>query len=419
MRPPGSENIAGLGLEQVARDAPVAIAVIDVSGHVVYSNGRAQELTSRQLGTEMPADIDGAIDVFHPDGRRYERHELPAVRSITSGEEIVDEEFFYLLADGSRLSIRCSSSPVRNADGEIVAAVLAQADVTARKAQERRLTYVDGLPDSTEDAIVAFDSQWFVTVWNAGAERLYGRTADETLDRHTLRTTVRLGVPLDARRKPKDSTRILLVDDHASIREALAAMLEREPDLEVSAQAASLAEARGLLEDVDVALIDLGLPDGSGIDLIKDLQETSPRAQALVLSASVDRLETARAVQAGAAAVLSKTAHLDEVVDAVRRLRAGETLLPLDEVVGLLRFAGERRRQEHEASQALERLTRRELDVLQALADGLDSQAVADRLFITLHTVRNHVANILAKLGVHSQLQALVFALRHGVVELR
>jgi DNA-binding NarL/FixJ family response regulator len=187
----------------------------------------------------------------------------------------------------------------------------------------------------------------------------------------------------------------------------------------VSGQAASLAEARGLLERVDMAVIDLGLPDGSGVDLIKELRRVSPRAQALVLSASLDRAEAARAIQAGAAAALSKAAHLDELVDALRRLRAGETLLPLAEVVELLRFAGEREQQEQEARLAIERLTPRELEVLQALAEGLDSQAVADRLVITLRTERNHVGSILAKLGVHSQLQAVVFALRHGVVELR
>jgi DNA-binding NarL/FixJ family response regulator len=213
--------------------------------------------------------------------------------------------------------------------------------------------------------------------------------------------------------------RILLVEDHASLREALAAMLEREPEFEVAGQVASLAEARTLLEDIDVALVSLGLPDGSGSDLIKDLRAVSPRAQALVLSASFDRADVADAIQAGAAGTLNKTAHLDEIVDAVRRLRAGETLLPLEETVDLLRFAGERQQQEHDARQAIERLTPRELEVLQALAEGLDSQAVADRLFITLRTERNHIANVLAKLGVHSQLQALVFAVRHGIVEIR
>ena len=232
-------------------------------------------------------------------------------------------------------------------------------------------------------------------------------------------TTVRIEVGLGGRRSQAATARILLVEDHASVRESLAAALEREPDLEVSAQAASLAEARELLDGVDLALIDLGLPDGSGIDLIKELQAASPRAQVLILSARFDRHELARAIQAGAAGVLSKTVAIDEIVDAVRRLRAGEVLLPLDEVIDLLRLAGEHQRQEYEARQTIARLTPRELDVLQALAEGLDSQAVADRLFITLRTERNHVANILAKLGVHSQLQALVFALRHGVIEIR
>jgi PAS domain S-box-containing protein len=232
-------------------------------------------------------------------------------------------------------------------------------------------------------------------------------------------TTVRIEVGLGERRSPEACARVLLVDDHASVREALAAVLDREPDLEVSAQAASVAEARELLDGVDLALIDLGLPDGSGLDLINDLQAASPRAQVLILTAGSDRLEVARAIQAGAAGVLSKTIHLDEIVDAARRVRAGETLIPLEEVVQLLRFAGERQRQEHEARQAIAQLTPREVEVLQALAEGLDSQAVADRLFISLRTERNHVANILAKLGVHSQLQALVFALRHGVVQLR
>jgi DNA-binding NarL/FixJ family response regulator/signal transduction histidine kinase len=234
-----------------------------------------------------------------------------------------------------------------------------------------------------------------------------------------LGTTVRIEVGLGPRRPAEETARILLVDDHASVREALAAALEREPDLEVSGQAASFAEARELLDGVDLALIDLGLPDSSGIGLIKELQASSPRAQVLILTAGFDRIDLARAIQAGAAGVLSKAVHLDQIVDAARRVRAGEILLPLDEVVDLLRFAGEHQQQEHEARQKIAKLTPRELEVLQALAEGRDSQAVADRLFITLRTERNHVASILAKLGVHSQLQALVFALRHGVVRLR
>jgi PAS domain S-box-containing protein len=186
MSPLGTEELAGLGFEQVVRNAPVAIAVIDASGVVVHSNRRAQELTARQLGSEMPADLAGAIDIFHPDGTRYERDEWPAVRSLTSGEEIVEEEFFYALPEDARLWIRCSSSPVRESDGEIVAAVLAMTDVTERRREEERLTYLAGLLDNIDDAIVALDAEWFVTAWSAGAERLYGWTADEVLGRHTL-----------------------------------------------------------------------------------------------------------------------------------------------------------------------------------------------------------------------------------------
>jgi DNA-binding NarL/FixJ family response regulator len=219
-----------------------------------------------------------------------------------------------------------------------------------------------------------------------------------------------------------EEVRVLLVDDHATIRDALAATFEDEDGFEVVGQAGSMAEARGMLEEtqqtIDVAVLDLGLPDGYGADLIKELREKNPKAQALVLSASLDRAQTARAVELGAAGVLNKTAHLDEVLHSVKRLRAGETLMPHQEVVELLRLAGSEREQEYEAQQAIEKLTPREIEVLQALAEGLDSEQIAQRLHISLRTERNHMANILSKLGVHSQLQALVFALRHGVVEI-
>jgi DNA-binding NarL/FixJ family response regulator len=233
-------------------------------------------------------------------------------------------------------------------------------------------------------------------------------------------TRVRVEVALGgASRQQQRQTRVLLVDDHAAVRQAIAAMFERERDFQVVGQAASLAEARGMLKEVDVAVVDLGLPDGYGGELITELSVVNPRSQALVLSASLDRTEIARAIESGAAGTLDKVAQLDELVDAVRRLRAGETLIPLDEVLELLRFAGQQREHERQDRAAIARLTPRELEVLQALAEGLDSQAIADRLYISIRTERNHVANILAKLGVHSQLQALVFALRYGVVNVR
>ena len=165
MSPPSFEEIAGLGFERVIASAPVSIVVVDTSGQVIYSNERARDLTAG-LGREMPTDLDQAIDIFHADGRRYEHHEWPALRSITSGEEIVDEEFFYAAPDGGPLWVRCSSSPVRDVDGEIVAAVLAQTDVTERKREEARLALLARLLDNTKDAIIAFDVDWRVTAWN-------------------------------------------------------------------------------------------------------------------------------------------------------------------------------------------------------------------------------------------------------------
>ncbi|MDT7713241.1 MAG: hypothetical protein QOG46_1963 [Pseudonocardiales bacterium] len=232
-------------------------------------------------------------------------------------------------------------------------------------------------------------------------------------------TTVRLELAPGEVGSEKQPVRILLVEDHAAVREALAAMFEREPDFAVVGEAGSLAEARGMLSGVDVALLDLALPDGFGPDLIRELREHSPRAEALVLSATIDRSSLARAVESGAAGAIDKLAHIGEVVDAVRRLRAGETLLELDEVIELVGHERRRREQETADRAAIARLTPREREVLGGLAAGLDSQAIADRLHITLRTERNHVANVLAKLDVHSQLQALVFCVRYGVVAIR
>src|SRR4051812_36899821 len=232
-------------------------------------------------------------------------------------------------------------------------------------------------------------------------------------------TSVRIEMPLTedgealARR-----VHVLLVEDHACVRQAIASAFERDAGFEVVGEAASLSEARDKLVGVDVAVLDLALPDGYGADLVDELRKVNPLAQALVLSATLDRAEIARAVESGAAGVLNKTADLQEVVEAVRRLHAGETLLPMDEIVELLRFAHRRREREQDERQALAELTAREREILRALAKGLDSQRIADRLHVSIRTVRNHINNILAKLGVHSQLQALVLALRYDVVEI-
>jgi len=215
--------------------------------------------------------------------------------------------------------------------------------------------------------------------------------------------------------------RVLLVEDHASFRQTLAFIFDQQPEFEVVAQAGTLAEARRTMagSEADLGVIDLTLPDGEGTGLIGELREANPDFAALVLTASLDRAEHARAVEAGAAGVLHKSADVDAILDATRRLGEGETLLSEDDLISLLRLAGESREEEVEVRVSIEQITPREREVLQKLAEGLSNKEIAARLHMSVDTERTHMMNILNKLGVHSRLQALVFAARHGLVEIR
>jgi DNA-binding NarL/FixJ family response regulator len=122
--------------------------------------------------------------------------------------------------------------------------------------------------------------------------------------------------------------RVLLVEDEPRIREAIAAQFERDPGFEIAGQAGSLAEARAILEGADVAILDVGLPDGVGIDLISELQAVNSQVQVLVLTASRDPAVLTRAIECGAAAVLDKMTHTGQVAESVRRILAGDRLTP-------------------------------------------------------------------------------------------
>lgn len=139
--------------------------------------------------------------------------------------------------------------------------------------------------------------------------------------------------------------RIMLVDDHASFRQPLAFMIDREADLSVVAEAGSLAEARSRLasREIDIAVVDIDLPDGSGLDFVSDVSHQCPEAGVIVLSASADPHLRARAIEAGAAAVLPKSGAIAEVISAIRRHWAGEALIPAAEMIALLREASRQR----------------------------------------------------------------------------
>ncbi|HET7481023.1 MAG TPA: response regulator transcription factor [Rubrobacteraceae bacterium] len=217
--------------------------------------------------------------------------------------------------------------------------------------------------------------------------------------------------------------RVMLVDDHASFLQPLAFMFDREPDIMVVARAESVAQARERIEElkaadsnVDLALLDLDLPDGSGTEVISILRDANPEALALILTSFSERDQLAPAIEAGAAGVMHKSVEISEIVDAARRLHAGEQLISPSEVIEAMRFIGRRRQEDYEAQRMAESLTQREREVLQALADGLGDREIADRLHVGIGTVRTHMVNILRKLDVASRLQALLFAVRHDVV---
>jgi len=212
--------------------------------------------------------------------------------------------------------------------------------------------------------------------------------------------------------------RLLLIDDHAAFRQPLAYMLDRESDFSVIDQAGSVAEARRLTSDFDIAVVDLTLPDGSGVELVRTLRSSNPSGRVVVLTASQDHAARAMAVEAGAAGLLHKSASLTEIMIALRRLGAGEQLLDLEETIELLRLAGQQRERDRAAQQALNQLTPREREVLKTLTEGLTDRDIGERLNISAETVRTHMVNILHKLGVESRLQALVFAARHGAVKI-
>ena len=210
--------------------------------------------------------------------------------------------------------------------------------------------------------------------------------------------------------------RVLLVDDHLCFRQPLAFMLLREPNITIIDQAGTLAEARPLLSEADIALIDLDLPDGDGVDLIQDLHAGNPQAIAVVLTGDGSDLAIARAVEAGAAGVIHKSCPVSEVTDAIRRVHAGESLLSVRETMEMLRFLARQREHDRTAQVTIGRLTRREREVLQTLAAGLSDHEIAHQFHVSTETVRTHMVNLLAKLGVDSRLKALVFGVQHELV---
>jgi DNA-binding NarL/FixJ family response regulator len=206
--------------------------------------------------------------------------------------------------------------------------------------------------------------------------------------------------------------RVLIVDDHEVFATSLSMVLEQEPDIVPVGLAGSIRAAAELLASAtpDVVLLDNRLPDGEGVAAIRALREQRPGVQVVMLTASTSDHVLAAAMEAGAAGFVAKTRSLDEVVTAVRAAATGDAVI----TPALLSRLLPRLRRQHEG--VGHDLTAREREVLGLLADGMTNAAIAEHLFVSVHTVRNHIANLSAKLGAHSKLEALSIAVREGLL---
>ena len=211
--------------------------------------------------------------------------------------------------------------------------------------------------------------------------------------------------------------RVLLVDDHQLLTDSLARVLSSEEDIDVVGVAGSVEQARSLARDrMDVVLMDYRLPDGTGADATRIIKGRWPTARVVMLTAVQDDETVLESIQAGADGYLTKDRAVEDVVGTVRAARAGETLLPRSVIIGIAqRVAAARERATDRPP--IESLTPRELEVLHALADGLPSPEICERLFISKNTLRTHVQNIMNKLGAHSKLEAVTVALRYRIIE--
>jgi two-component system, NarL family, response regulator DevR len=209
--------------------------------------------------------------------------------------------------------------------------------------------------------------------------------------------------------------RVLVVDDHEVLAVSLAQVLDAEPDLVSVGVAGTLAQARDMVATArpDVMLLDHRLPDGDGVTAIGELRAIRPSMHVVVLTASAADSVLVVAMEAGASGFLSKTRGLAEVTSAVRNAALGEAVISPEM---LMRLLPRLTRGPGGGGVGHNDLTDREREVLALLAEGLTNAAIAERMFVSVHTVRNHIANLSHKLGAHSKLEALSIAVREGVL---
>jgi DNA-binding NarL/FixJ family response regulator len=217
---------------------------------------------------------------------------------------------------------------------------------------------------------------------------------------------MRVGSQVKSSSVETDKIRVLIADDHVTVLEGLAAIIGRQPDMMVVAEAADGQEAVDLWTEhhPDVTLLDLRMPTLDGVGVIENIRKQDASARVIVLTTYDSDTEILRAIKAGTKAYLLKDARREELLDCIRRVNRGETCIPASLAEKLA------------AGLSSESLTGRELNVLELLAQGKSNKEIGVNLYISETTVKSHLRSIFRKLNVLSRTEAITVASRRGLI---
>jgi two-component system NarL family response regulator len=213
--------------------------------------------------------------------------------------------------------------------------------------------------------------------------------------------------------------RVLVVDDQELFRRGLTMLLGVEPDMEVVGEAADGAAAAAMAATAvpDVVLMDVRMPQQTGIEACTAVKDAAPNARIIMLTVSDDEADLYDAVKSGASGYLLKDSSIEEVAQAIRVVADGQSLISPSMAIKLLDEFKQMARTDRQAVPT-PRLTERELEVLRLVAQGLNNREIAKQLFISENTVKNHVRNILEKLQLHSRMEAVMYAVREKILDI-
>jgi DNA-binding NarL/FixJ family response regulator len=222
--------------------------------------------------------------------------------------------------------------------------------------------------------------------------------------------------------KSADAIRVLIADDHALFRRGLQMVLEQEADISVVGEAGDGQEAVERAGETmpDVVLMDVRMPKRGGIEATKAIKELMPHIKILMLTISDEEADLYDAIKAGATGYLLKEVSIEEVGNAIRSVQTGQSLISPSMASKLLsEFATMVKRADEKQAAPQPRLTDREMEVLKLVAKGRNNRDIAKELFISENTVKNHIRNILEKLHLHSRMEAVVYAVREKLLEIK